>query len=36
MPTYQKSSETVAYVETAKTSQMSGLRKLGHIPIVFG
>jgi hypothetical protein len=31
MPTYQKRSDTVAYVETAKTSQMSGLRKFGHM-----
>jgi hypothetical protein len=36
MPTYQKRSETVAYVETANTSQMSGLRKFGQMPIVFG
>ena len=35
-PTYQKTSEIVAYVETAKTSQMSGLRKLGHVPSVPG
>ena len=36
MPTYQNSAETVAYVETANTSQMRGLRKFGHTPIVFG
>jgi hypothetical protein len=35
-PTYQKSSETVAYVETAKTSHISGLRNCGHSDIVFG
>ncbi len=35
-PTYQKRAETVAYVETANTSQMRGLRKLGQRPIVFG
>ena len=35
-PTYQNSSETVRYVETAKTSQISGLRNCGQIPIVFG
>ncbi len=35
-PTYQKSSETVKYVETAKTSQSSGLRKFGHMPIWLG
>ena len=32
----QKSSETVQYVETANTSQMSGLRKFGHSVIAFG
>ena len=32
----QKSSETDPYVETAKTSQMSGLRKFGQSVIVFG
>ena len=35
-PTYQKISETVKYVLTAKKSHTSGLRKLGHRPIVFG
>src|SRR6476619_805600 len=35
-PTYQNSSETVAYVDTANTSQMSGLRKFGHSVIEFG
>ena len=35
-PTYQNRSETVAYVETANTSQTSGLRHCGHMPIVFG
>jgi len=35
-PTNQNMNETVAYVLTAKTSQMIGLRKLGHSPIVFG
>src|SRR5579884_3691180 len=35
-PTNQKSSDTVAYVDTANTSQMSGLRNCGHTPIVFG
>src|SRR5262245_37132270 len=35
-PTYQKSADTVAYVDTANTSQMSGLRNCGHRPIVFG
>src|SRR5262252_9641879 len=35
-PMNQKSAETVAYVETAKTSHISGLRKFGHMPIVFG
>ena len=33
---YQKRSETVAYVETAKTSQINGLRHWGHRAIVFG
>src|ERR1043166_7651620 len=31
-PTYQNSADTVAYVETAKTSHTSGLRKLGCTP----
>src|SRR3954453_9305115 len=35
-PTYQNNSETVPYVDTAKTSQISGLRNCGHIPITFG
>src|SRR6478672_2570103 len=35
-PTYQNKAETVAYVETAKTSQTSGLRNCGQIPIEFG
>src|SRR6266567_5141305 len=35
-PTYQNSSDTVAYVETANTSHTSGLRKFGSIAIVLG
>src|SRR5581483_225729 len=35
-PRYQNSSDTVAYVETAKTSQTSGLRNCGCTVIVFG
>src|SRR4029078_10332814 len=35
-PTYQNISDTVRYVETANTSQMSGLRNCGQTPIVFG
>ena len=35
-PMYQNTIETVAYVETANTSQISGLRKFGHSAIVFG
>src|SRR5690606_21126054 len=35
-PTYQNSSETVKYVETANTSHSSGLRKFGHICIWLG
>ena len=35
-PTYQNTNDTVAYVETANTSQMSGLRKFGHSVIEFG
>ena len=35
-PVNQNSSETVKYVETANTSQMSGLRNCGHSCIVFG
>src|ERR1700738_2471214 len=36
MPTYQNTTEMVAYVETANTSQASGLRNCGHTFIVFG
>jgi hypothetical protein len=32
----QNNSDTVAYVDTANTSQMSGLRKFGHSVIGFG
>ncbi len=32
----QNSSETVKYVETAKTSHISGLRNCGQTPITFG
>jgi hypothetical protein len=35
-PVNQKSADTVPYVDTANTSQMSGLRNCGHMPIVFG
>src|SRR3954447_20377085 len=35
-PTNQKSAETVAYVDTANTSQISGLRNCGQMFIVFG
>ena len=35
-PTNQKRAEIVAYVETAKTSHMRGLRNCGQRPIVFG
>src|ERR1035437_5486448 len=35
-PTYQNSSDTVAYVETANTSHTSGLRKFGCTPMVLG
>src|SRR5216684_3548810 len=35
-PTNQNNSETVPYVDTAKTSQISGLRNCGQIPIVLG
>src|SRR6185503_9544841 len=35
-PVNQKSAETVPYVETANTSQISGLRNCGHRPIVLG
>ena len=36
IPMYQKSNDTVAYVETANTSQSKGERKLGQIPFEFG
>src|SRR6266702_2352637 len=36
MPTYQNTTEIVAYVETANTSHASGLRNCGHTFIVFG
>src|SRR3954463_9118534 len=35
-PVYQKSTETLKYVDTAKTSQRSGDRKFGQIPMWFG
>ncbi len=35
-PTYQKTAEIVAYVETAKTSHTSGLRNCGHTPMLLG
>ena len=35
-PMYQNNADTDAYVVTANTSQISGLRKLGHMPIVLG
>src|SRR5438270_697480 len=35
-PMYQNSSDTVAYVDTANTSQISGLLNCGHTFIVFG
>src|SRR5262245_41807216 len=35
-PTNQNIAETVAYVDTAKTSHISGLRNCGQIPIVLG
>jgi hypothetical protein len=35
-PVDQNRSDTVPYVDTAKTSQMSGLRKFGQSVIVFG
>src|ERR1700723_333569 len=35
-PTYQKSKDTVAYVETAKTSHTRGLRNCGHSHIALG
>src|ERR1700712_1638332 len=36
MPRYQNTIEIVAYVETANTSQASGLRNCGQMFIVFG
>ena len=36
MPMYQKTTEIVAYVDTAKTSHASGLRNCGQTFIVFG
>src|SRR4051812_44822519 len=37
MPRYQNSTDVVRYVETAKTSHISGLRNCGHIePMSFG
>ena len=36
IPRYQNISETAKYVETANTSQSSGLRKFGHSDIWFG
>src|SRR5215210_3858882 len=35
-PTYQNSTETVKYVETANTSHSSGERKFGQMPFAFG
>src|SRR5579875_2968435 len=35
-PTYQNTSETVPYVDTANTSHSSGLRGCGHNHIEFG
>ena len=35
-PVYQKRNDTVAYVDTAKTSQINGLRNCGQSVIVFG
>src|SRR5579864_5728595 len=35
-PTNQNTADTVAYVETAKTSQTSGLRKFGWTVVEFG
>src|SRR4051812_7014001 len=35
-PIYQKTTDSVKYVETAKTSHTSGLLNCGHTPIVFG
>jgi DNA-directed RNA polymerase subunit RPC12/RpoP len=36
MPMYQKTTEIVAYVETAKTSHISGERNCGHKFMVKG
>ena len=36
MPMNQKRTDVVRYVDTAKTSHMSGLRNCGQSPIVFG
>ncbi len=33
---YQKSADTVPYVVMANTSQMSGLRNCGQMPMAFG
>ena len=35
-PTYQNSSETVKYVETANTSQISGLLNCGQTDMLLG
>src|SRR5271165_7348143 len=35
-PTYQKTAEIVAYVDTANTSHTSGLRNCGHTPMLLG
>src|SRR5579884_237454 len=35
-PVNQNNNDTVKYVDTAKTSQISGLRNCGHTPIVSG
>src|SRR5438094_10438548 len=35
-PVYQNRTETVKYVETANTSHISGLRKLGQMAQLFG
>src|SRR2546423_13266246 len=35
-PVYQKRNDTVAYVDTANTSQISGLRNCGQSVMVFG
>ena len=36
MPMYQKTTEMVAYVETANTSHSSGERNCGHTFMVLG